>query len=242
VWQGTAVAARRAEVRYTAAMVPPVQPPQGPVRWRAIAAVAAVVLISALAWSAWRLASSARLPAASQAVKPPPSIPQNLLVTAPVPVPAPPLDLPTTDGRRFSLADARGQVVIVNFWATWCGPCVQELPSLVQLGRALAERHPGKFRILAVSVDEEPAAVARFFAKPAFGGVPPELVVALEPGAGPVTRAFHCQGRGACRPEDVRFPETYVVDQQGRIVAMVVGYIDWSTLGSMRFLEAVLAG
>jgi hypothetical protein len=40
----------------------------------------------------------------------------------------------------------------------------------------------------------------------------------------------------------VRFPETYVVDQQGRIVAMVVGYIDWSTLGSMRFLEAVLAG
>jgi thiol-disulfide isomerase/thioredoxin len=133
-------------------------------------------------------------------------------------------------------------VVIVNFWATWCQPCAHEIPSLVQLGRALAERHPGKFRVVAVSVDEDPGAVERFFAAPAFGGLPPELVVALEPGAGPVSRAFHCQGRGACRPEDVRYPETYVVDQQGRIVAMVVGFVDWSSPGSLRFLEAVAAG
>jgi thiol-disulfide isomerase/thioredoxin len=226
-------------VRYTAAMANPTPPAPGPRPWRAVA-VAGAVLLSALAWTAWRLAAETSRPAAGG--PPPPTIRENLLVTAPTPVAAPALDLPTADGKRFSLAEARGQVVVVNFWATWCGPCTREIPSLVELGRTLAGRHPGKFRIVAVSVDEQVGAVERFFAAASFGGLPGELVVALEPGAGPVSRAFHCQARGACRPEDVRYPETYVIDQQGRIVAMVVGYIDWSTQGSMRFLEAVLAG
>jgi thiol-disulfide isomerase/thioredoxin len=198
--------------------------------------------MAALSWSAWRLASDARRSAEAQPIPAAPVIRENLLVAAPVPVPAPSLELPTADGKRFALAEARGRVVIVNFWATWCGPCTQELPTLVELERGLARRHPGKFRVVTISADEDPGAVARFFAAPLYGGLPPGLVVALEPGSGPVGRAFRCQGRGACRPEDVRYPETFVVDQHGRIVAMVVGFIDWSTPGSMRFLEALLEG
>lgn len=224
-----------------AGMSSPAPSRTAPRAWKATAAAAGAVALAGLAWWTWHLGAAAGRTATPE-IPPAPAIRENLLVSAPRPVAAPPLDLPTADGGRFTLADARGQVVVVNFWATWCRPCTQEIPSLVQLGRALSERHPGKFRVVAVSVDEEAGAVGRFFSAPAFGGLPRELVVALEPGTGPVSRAFHCTGRGACRPEDVRFPETYVVDQHGRIVAMVVGYIDWSTTGSQRFLESVLDG
>ncbi|MBK9516278.1 MAG: TlpA family protein disulfide reductase [Anaeromyxobacter sp.] len=169
-------------------------------------------------------------------------MPYNELVTAPVPVLAPSIELPTADGGRFSLAAARGQVVMVNFWATWCPPCAKEMPSMVKLGQDLARAHPGKFRLVAVSVDEAPDAVAKFFAAPPYRGLPKDVVVALEPGAGDVTRGYYCGGRGACRPEDVKFPETYIVDRDGRIVALVVGDIDWSTPATRKYLEALIPG
>jgi len=190
------------------------------------------------------MASRARRDADSTAAgaAPAPAIRSGLLVTAPVPTPAPDIDLLAADGRRFSLADARGQVVVVNLWATWCTPCVRELPSLVRLARTLAGRHPGRFKVVAVSADEDPAATRRFLSAPAFAGLQDDLVVAFGPGAVEVARAFPCRGRGACNPEEARLPETYVVDQQGRIVALVVGEVDWSGLATMQYLEALLGG
>jgi hypothetical protein len=67
-------------------------------------------------------------------------------------------------------------------------------------------------------------------------------VVALEPGAGEVTRGFYCRGRGACGPNDVKFPETYIVDREGRIVALVVGDIDWSKPAARQYLEGIIKG
>lgn len=113
---------------------------------------------------------------------------------------------------------------------------------MVKLGQELARKHPGKFRLVAVSVDEEPGAVERFFAAPAYRGLPKDVAVALEPGAGPVTRGYYCQGRGACRPDDVKFPETYFVDQRGRIVGFVVGDIDWSIPAARQYLESLIQG
>ena len=235
---------------------------RGPNPLLAAAAFAGVVLVCALAWHAWRITQQADALAASRAPAPPPvaarptgpptvdagpppapAIPENQIVTRGQPVPAPPLELPTADGKRVSLAALKGQVVMVNFWATWCPPCAKEMPSMVKLGQELARRHPGKFRMVAVSVDEQPGAVAQFFAKPAYGGgLPKDVVVALEPGAGEVTRAYYCKGRGACSPDDVKFPETYIVDREGRIVALVVGDIDWSAPSAAQYLEALIAG
>ncbi len=155
-------------------------------------------------------------------------------ITRVVPRPAPDLSLQTHDGRRVTLASLRGQVVFVNFWATWCPPCREEMPSMLALGRELARRHPGKFAMVAVSVDEGWEPVAGFFG----GAVPPGLVVALDPDQA-VTRAYYCAARGGC-PPDYKFPETYVVDRDGRLVAFVVGPRDWSDEAARRFFGRLL--
>jgi thiol-disulfide isomerase/thioredoxin len=152
-------------------------------------------------------------------------------------VPAPPIDLADLDGGRFTLAAARGEVVFVNFWATWCPPCREEMPSMVRLGRELAEKHPGKFRMVAVSVDEGWDPVREYFAAPPFFGKP-AMTVVLDADQR-TTQAFYCTARGgACPP--LRFPETYIVDGNGRLVAYVVGPRDWSDPAARRFLEALI--
>ncbi|HET9553303.1 MAG TPA: TlpA disulfide reductase family protein, partial [Anaeromyxobacteraceae bacterium] len=176
------------------------------------------------------------------AAPPAPEVPYGEIVTARAPIPAPPVELPTADGKRFSIAAARGQVVLVNFWATWCPPCAKEMPSMLKLGEALAKKHPGKFKMVAVSVDESADQVKAFFAKPPFGGLPRAVTVALEPGAGEVTRSYYCKGRGACGSDEVKFPESYIVDREGRIVAFVVGDMDWSIPSAAQYLEALIAG
>lgn len=113
---------------------------------------------------------------------------------------------------------------------------------MVKLGQELARKHPGKFRMVAVSVDDVPGAVEQFFAGAPYRGLPKDVIVALEPGAGDVTRGYYCRGRGACRPEDVKFPETYIVDREGRIVALVVGDIDWSLPQAKQYLESLITG
>lgn len=151
--------------------------------------------------------------------------------------PAPALELGALDGSRFSLAALRGQVVFVNFWATWCPPCRDELPSMVRLGQELAARYPGQFRMVAVTVDEDLALVRDFFAAPPFKGAPEGLVIAHDADQS-ATRAYYCSARGVC--PDLKFPETYIVDKAGRLVAYVVGPRDWAHPGAKAFLEALI--
>ncbi|HSI51381.1 MAG TPA: TlpA disulfide reductase family protein [Ideonella sp.] len=82
----------------------------------------------------------------------------SLAQAAPTPnAPAPDFTLRTTEGRNLRLQEQRGQVVLLNFWATWCAPCREEMP---QLGK-LYERYQGAgFQLLGVNVDEDPAAAA----------------------------------------------------------------------------------
>jgi thiol-disulfide isomerase/thioredoxin len=151
-------------------------------------------------------------------------------------VPAPPFRQTTADGKSFSLADARGQVVFLNFWATWCPPCRDEMPSMLQLGWELAARHPGRFRMVAVSVDDGWDVVRDFFG----GATPPGLTVTLDTDQ-LATRAYYCAARGAC-PDSFKFPETYIVDASGRLVAYVVGPRDWSDPAARAFLERIIGG
>ncbi len=150
---------------------------------------------------------------------------------------APPIDLAALDGSRVSLADARGEVVFVNFWATWCPPCRDEMPSMLALGRDLAARYPGRFRMIAVTVDEDLAQVRSFFAAPPFAGPPGEVAIAHDADQ-KVTRAYYAQARGFA--PDIKFPESYIVDKSGRLVAYVVGPRDWSDPAARAFLEALI--
>ena len=66
-------------------------------------------------------------------------------------IPAPDFSFPRLDGKKVSLSDHKGKVVLVNIWATWCPPCVDEMPSMEKLYRKFKEQD---FVILAVSIDE----------------------------------------------------------------------------------------
>ena len=147
--------------------------------------------------------------------------------------PAPPVDLETVAG-RFSLAASKGQVVFLNFWATWCPPCRDEMPSMVALGRELSRAWPGRFKMVAVSVDEDWKVISDYFR----GAPPPWLIVARDPDQA-VTRGYYCAARGKC-PDSFKFPETYVVDGTGRLAGYVVGPRDWSSPSIRRWLDALV--
>jgi peroxiredoxin len=76
--------------------------------------------------------------------------------------PAAEFSVPTPDGPAIGLGTLRGKVVLLNFWATWCEPCLEEMPAMERLSRAYRERG---FAVLAVSVDREGASVVRTFLK-----------------------------------------------------------------------------
>jgi len=108
------------------------------------------------------------------------------------------------DGRSLSSTDWRGKVVLINFWATWCGPCRAEIPALV----ALQERYRDRLFILGVSEDEGPPDGVRRFAAGLKINYP---VVMLTP---ELERLF--PGVGA-------IPTTFVIDREGRLVQKHVG-------------------
>jgi thiol-disulfide isomerase/thioredoxin len=152
-------------------------------------------------------------------------------------VPAPPFEVAALDGTRVSLAALKGQVVFLNFWATWCPPCREEMPSMVRLGQEIMQRYPGRFRMVAMSVDEELAPINEYFGAPPFSGPPAGLTIGWDPDQS-ITRAYYCTARGFC--PDLKFPETYIVDREGRLVAYIVGPRDWNHPAARAFLESLL--
>jgi thiol-disulfide isomerase/thioredoxin len=194
------------------------------------AVVAAVALFVAVAagWTTWQLwGEESRQESRAR---------EKAFAVTPVarPVPAPAVLGTTAGGKPFTLAEARGQVVFVNFWATWCPPCRDEMPSMLQLGRDLAARHPGKFRMVAVTVDDGWPEVLKFFN----GQLPSGIDVVHDPEQ-KATRDYYCLARGAC-PESFKFPETYVVDASGKLVAYVIGPRDWNDPAARAFLERLI--
>ncbi|MEO7170929.1 MAG: TlpA disulfide reductase family protein, partial [Sphingomonas sp.] len=113
------------------------------------------------------------------------------------------------DGETVTLANFKGKPLLLNLWATWCAPCVREMPTL----DALAVREAGKLQVLTVSQDLEGAAkVAPFFQKAGFDALQPYLDtdVALSTGYG------------------VNLPTTILYDSEGREVWRVSGDTDWA--------------
>jgi len=124
--------------------------------------------------------------------------------------PAPDFTLKDLAGKPVQLSSLKGKVVLVNFWATWCPPCREEVPSMVRLNQAMQGK---PFQMLAISIDEGgKEAVESFFRK---GGV---TLPALLDTDGKVAKRYGTTG----------VPETFVVDGKGVILKKVIGPMDWS--------------
>jgi thiol-disulfide isomerase/thioredoxin len=119
--------------------------------------------------------------------------------------PAPPFTL-SDGGRSVDLAQLRGHIVVLNFWATWCVPCVMELPSLMELQR----RFP-QITVLAISQDDDPAVYRQFLLDNHV-----DLLVLRDPSA----RIPHLYGT-------VKIPETYIIDRNGILRRKFVSAQDW---------------
>jgi cytochrome c biogenesis protein CcmG, thiol:disulfide interchange protein DsbE len=129
--------------------------------------------------------------------------------------PAP--DFSITDGTRtIALDNYRGKVVVLNFWATWCPPCIEEIPSLDQLQRAMPQ-----IVVLGVSTDEDPGAYRQFIAQH------PVNFATIRDGSQHSNSLFGTS----------RFPETYVIDRQVRIRRKFIGPQDWTTPEILQFLS-----
>ena len=130
------------------------------------------------------------------------------------------------DGGPVSLMDFRGQTVLVNFWATWCGPCEREMPHLGALETA---RGGDAFKVIAISVDEATdEAYARRRLDELTGGV-------LDFYHAPPSDWEIVYGAGASG-----FPTTIVYDPQGREVARLAGEAPWSESLALAFIDEVL--
>jgi thiol-disulfide isomerase/thioredoxin len=134
---------------------------------------------------------------------------------------APPLDLKDTSGTRHRLADYRGKVVLVNFWATWCEPCREELPSIERLRASLGRR---PFAVLAVQMGGSPR-TARDIA--ATLGL--RFPVLLD-GDSSATSAWQVN----------TLPTSFLVGPDGRVALRQVGEVDWSSVEWRRKVEALL--
>jgi len=123
---------------------------------------------------------------------------------------APRIDLLHPDGTRFDWDALRGKVVLVNFWATWCQPCVAEMPALQRLREQLG---PEGFEVLGVNIREGPARIEPFVRKI---GIRFPIVRDTD---GAVTKAW---GVGV-------YPTSFIVDRTGLIRYVLVGESEWTT-------------
>ncbi|AKJ28375.1 TlpA family protein disulfide reductase [Caldimonas brevitalea] len=140
--------------------------------------------------------------------------------------PTPPLALRDLQGRTVALAPFRGKVMVLNFWASWCEPCVAEMPSLLRL----AERGAAQgLAVLAVNYQEGDAKI-RSFLDTVLGEVPDALPVLLD------------RDGAAARAWTPRvFPSTVLIDRNGRPHTTVVGELDWTGAKADTLLAPLLA-
>jgi len=131
----------------------------------------------------------------------------------------------------FSLADLegnqhtlpKGEVIVLNFWATWCPPCRQEMPSMIALSNKYASQG---LKVVAVSVDRDTAALKGFVKEYKL----PFLV--LHDIDSSVSQSYGVY----------RYPETFLIDRDGKVQAHLIGAIEWMSRGMQKNIEDMLQG
>ena len=119
--------------------------------------------------------------------------------------------------RKVEIRDFRGKLVLLNFWATWCPPCVEEMPSLVQLQQRMKDKG---LTVVAVSVDVDNDAYHNFLKDHKI-----DLLTVRDPDQ----KANNLYGT-------FKFPETYIIDRNGIVRRKFIGPVDWSQPEIVDFL------
>jgi thiol-disulfide isomerase/thioredoxin len=118
---------------------------------------------------------------------------------------APDFTLKTIDGQEITLSELKGKAVLLDFWATWCGPCRESIPHLIQLYKTYRENG---FEVIGISLDKGDAAVVRNFAKSM--DIPYPIVMATEETA----RDYRVTS----------IPTTFFIDKEGKIREKIIGF------------------
>jgi thiol-disulfide isomerase/thioredoxin len=140
------------------------------------------------------------------------------------PFTAPAISLADTNGHSVELSDLRGKLVLVNLWATWCEPCLREMPSLERLQSQLGER----IAVLAVSEDRGGnKTVEPFIAKLGLKSVK----IYIDPKS-EVGHAFGARG----------LPTSFLIDREGKVLGRVEGAAEWDSPKILGVLEPLLSG
>ncbi|HEY6871838.1 MAG TPA: TlpA disulfide reductase family protein [Geobacteraceae bacterium] len=137
--------------------------------------------------------------------------------------PAPDFTLKDLSGHDVRLADLQGKVVLLNFWATWCPPCREEIPSMMRLNQAMAGK---AFQMVAVSINEGGAQEVEAYFKQS-GNTLPALLDTTQA----VSKRYGLTG----------VPESFVLDKKGVILKKVVGGMDWSDPTVVKYLSDMAA-
>jgi thiol-disulfide isomerase/thioredoxin len=140
------------------------------------------------------------------------------------PYPAPAISLSDTTGQHVELSELNGKLVLVNLWATWCEPCLREMPSLERLQSRIGER----IAVLAVSEDRGGnKTVEPFVAKLGLKSVK----VYIDPKSD-VGHAFGARG----------LPTSFLIDREGKVLGRVEGAAEWDSPKILGVLEPLLSG
>jgi len=132
----------------------------------------------------------------------------------------------TIDGKPQRLSDYRGKVVVLNFWASWCPPCLEEAPALNRLQRHI---EPRGGTILGVSIDEDPAAYEKFLK---------DFAIVFPTWRDPNVQDNKSKielGYGTSL-----IPETYVIDRHGKIARKLVSAQQWDSPEMLAYFDAIL--
>ncbi len=131
--------------------------------------------------------------------------------------------LPRLDGSNFNLESQKGKVVILNFWATWCEPCVREYPSMVKL----ADNFNGDLIFIAVSADEDKKDIDVFLK--AFGKPKAHTFMLWDP-----------KREVADKYGVERLPETFVFHKNGKLIRKVIGEEEWFDPRAVAYFESLI--
>lgn len=170
----------------------------------------AIVLILVLSALGLEIATNTQAPTVIKA--PVETVPQNARH-----IPAPDFSFTALDEKTANLSDFSGKIVILNFWATWCAPCIREFPDLLEL----AGNYPDETVLLAVSVDESPEKIAPFLNR--LGEIAkdrlksPNVLIATDPERKIVQDLFGT----------TMFPETFIIGPDRTVRRKIAGVIEW---------------